>query len=77
MINWEALIYVAIAGVVLGAGLPTLYAIGTKMLTPQTTDSGQSVPPSAGRKAVAYLCFAICIVAIIAGVFFLAAGGHS
>ncbi len=77
MINWEALIYVAIAGVVLGAGLPTLYAVGTKMLTPQTTESGQSVKPTVGRKLVAFICFGVCIAAIIAGVFFLAAGGHS
>ena len=76
-IELDALFSVLAAGLVLGAGLPTLFAIGVKMLTPQTTEAGDSLPISAGRKSIAFLCYGICIVAIVAGVFFLAAGGHS
>lgn len=76
-IEWSALLSVAIAGIVIGAGLPTLFAIGTRMFTPQVSESGTTVPVTAGRKAIGYLCFGICIAAVVAGVFFLAAGGHS
>lgn len=82
MIDWMALAQVAIAGIVLGAGIPALFAIGTKLLSPSQplAGSGEGVetqPVSAGRKALAFACYGICIAAIIAGVFFLAAGGHS
>ncbi|GEM_PF-4737054 len=76
-IEWSALLSVALAGIVIGAGLPTLFAIGTRMFTPQVSEAGAPLPITTGRKAIGYLCFGICIAAIVAGVFFLAAGGHS
>ncbi|WP_435298627.1 hypothetical protein [Timonella sp. A28] len=75
-IEVESLLSVLVAGLVLGAGLPALFAFGVKMLTPETV-SGVTRPISMGRKIMAYLSFGICILAVFAGVFFLAAGGHS
>jgi len=75
MIEWEALGSVLVAGLILGAGLPALFALGVKMLTPVTADGVQYVSPV--RRSLGYLCFAICILAVALGVVFLALGGHS
>lgn len=77
MIDWTALAQVAIAGVVLGAGIPALFAIGTKLLSPAQSADGTVVPVTAGRRVLAFACYGICIAAIVAGVIFLAHGGHS
>lgn len=76
MIEWTALGQVALAGVILGAGIPALFALGTLMLSNEDSD-GNPVVVTAGRKAIAYVCFGICVAAVIVGVVFLAAGGHS
>jgi hypothetical protein len=77
MIDWAALAQVAIAGLVLGAGIPGLFALGTRLLSPTTGADGVQVPVTVVRRLGAYTCFGICCAAVIAGVFFLAAGGHS
>ncbi|WP_029069381.1 hypothetical protein [Jonesia quinghaiensis] len=76
-IEFDALLAVVVAGIVLGAGLPTLFALGVRAFTPQTTPSGDVVAISVGRKAWGVVCFGVCIGAIVAGVLFLAAGGHA
>lgn len=73
LIDFSALTSVIVAGVLLGAGLPGLFAVGVKALVPR----GGATQVGAGRKTLAYLCFAICALAILAGVAFLAYGGHS
>lgn len=76
-IEWDALFAVVLAGLVVGAGLPALFALGVRALTPQTTPSGDHVAVTPMRRAAGFLCFAVCIVAIAAGVIFLASGGHA
>ena len=73
LIDFSALSSVVIAGVVLGAGLPALFAVGVKALVPR----GGATEVGAGYKTIAYLCFGICALAILGGVAFLAYGGHS
>ncbi|WP_313281014.1 hypothetical protein [Timonella senegalensis] len=76
MIEWNALGSVLTAGLILGAGLPALFALGVKLLTPVA--SGPVVTPVTGaRKFAGYACFGVCLLAVVAGVVFLAYGGHS
>lgn len=73
LIDVNALLSVVVAGIVLGAGLPALFAVGVKTLT---LPAG-STELALGRKLAAGLCFGICALAILGGVAFLAYGGHS
>ena len=73
IVDVNALLSVVVAGVVLGAGIPALFAVGVKTLTlpAGTTELALS------RKVVAGLCFGVCALAVLGGVVFLAYGGHS
>ena len=68
----EALWQVALAGVLLGAGLPALFALGVRSLNVNRvvavggTDA-TSTPSAAGR-AGAVVCFAICALAVVFGI---------
>ncbi len=73
LIDFSALSSVVIAGVVLGAGLPALFAVGVRALVPVAG----ATAPTLGRKSFAYACFGICALAILGGVAFLAYGGHA
>jgi hypothetical protein len=92
-IEWSALGQVVVAGLIVGAGLPTLFALGLKLLNPTAPvtarDSDETavapgspaviatvVRPSGLRMAGAVACFAVVVVAVAAGIFFLVAGGH-
>lgn len=73
IVDVNALLSVVVAGVVLGAGIPALFAVGVKTLT---LPAG-STELALSRKVVAGLCFAACALAVLGGVVFLAYGGHS
>ena len=68
----EALWQVALAGVLLGAGLPALFALGVRSLNANRvvavggTDATSS--PSAAGRAGAIVCFVICAVAVVFGI---------
>ncbi|WP_375433194.1 hypothetical protein [uncultured Friedmanniella sp.] len=72
----DALWQVALVGLVLGAGLPALFALGVRSLNtgrvvtaggPQSSGADTSTPSAAGR-AGAYVCFGICILAVAFGI---------
>lgn len=67
---------VLLAGLVLGAGLPALFALGIRLAAgpgqvseDDTIVHGADASPVA--KTAAYLCFAIIIAAIIAGILWI------
>lgn len=68
----EALWQVALAGVLLGAGLPALFALGVRSLNTHRvvavggTDA-TSTPSAAGR-AGAVVCFTVCALAVVFGI---------
>ncbi len=69
---FQALWQVALAGVILGAGLPALFALGMRSLAVRrpvsadgTTFTGSANP--AGR-AGALLCFGLCVLAVLFGI---------
>lgn len=90
LIEWSALGQVVVAGVVIGAGIPALFALGLRLVagTTETPRRASRSPrdgkgpvviarPSPLRMAGALLCFGTVVGAIAAGLVFLAAGGHS
>lgn len=74
-LNVGALVKVLVFGIIAGAGLPALFAVGVRaQAVGAGTISGQ---PLAGDRrpvltAVSYLCFALVAVAVAIGVLFVA-----
>jgi hypothetical protein len=67
---------------VLGAGLPALFALGVRALAygsggeAQVHETGVSVPaPNRAGTAAAYTCFAIVLLAVALGITFIVASG--
>jgi hypothetical protein len=90
-IQFDALLQVVVAGAIVGAGLPALFALGVRLLaTPATgvtvavegapsgTDAAgpTTARPTGVRLAAAVLCFATVLAACAVGIWFLASGGH-
>lgn len=68
-------------GLLLGAGLPTLFALGLRAMGSRTVtdESGtvHTVRPGPARRILAYACFAIVGVVIVAGIVWIVVnGGH-
>ena len=73
----EKVISVVLAGLLFGAGLPALYAVGMRFLagTTEYTADGRLIEtedPSGVMKALAYVIFAIIVVVIIIAVLWVA-----
>ncbi|PJI86633.1 hypothetical protein [Luteimicrobium subarcticum] len=80
-IDLAALGRVVLVSLLVGAGLPALFAVGIKMLAPaappQQGAPGTAVAatrPSPARLLVASVCFGIVLAAIAWGVWYIAAG---
>lgn len=65
-----ALLQVVIAGLILGAGLPALFAFGTRLLA--GTEEHPEV--SSRARAGAWICFALCAVAAVFGIVIIVFG---
>jgi len=61
---------VLVLSLVVGAGLPALFALGVRALAPV---DGKVRPV---RAAAGWLCFAVCLGAVALGVVKLVLGGH-
>jgi len=74
-IEWGALGRIVIVGLVVGAGLPALFAVGVRALAGpgSTNDAGQR--PRL-RLAVALACFAVIVSAIATAIVLIGRGGH-
>ncbi len=59
--------HVLIAGLLLGAGIPAIFALGVRALAIGTDGSDEAKPTALGR-ALAWLCFAVVILGILAGI---------
>lgn len=71
--------HVLLAGLLLGAGLPAIFALGIRALSwGAISESGAAVaqhrPPPAG-KALAALCFGVVLLAVVAGISIIVAHG--
>ncbi len=76
--SFDALWQVAVAALLLGAGLPVLFALGTKALgvgRPVSPDGTSFAgPPTAAGRGVASVLFGICIAAVLFGIVVIVAG---
>ena len=74
-VKWRALADVVVVGLVVGAGLPALFAVGVRAL------AGPRSRNAAGRRApfhvaLAVACFAVVLAAIAIAIVIIAGGGH-
>lgn len=72
-VEWGALGNIIVFGLIIGAGLPTLYAVGVRALDSSSRAAGRTVTV---YKAGAYACFGVVVAVIIGALWFIAAGGH-
>lgn len=91
-IEWGALGQVLVAGVLVGAGIPALFALGLRLLAGPARDRGDAVPggrtpedgavavavprPGPARLAGAALCLGLVVAAVATGLFVVVSGGH-
>ncbi len=78
-INLHAIWNIVWAGVLLGAGLPALFAFGLLALDYDETDAAvaagtASVTRNPARVALAGVCFAVVIAAVAWGIYFIVNG---
>lgn len=72
-IDFAALGKVVSISLLLGAGIPLIFALGVRALAPVEG----STTRSPARLTVATLCFAVCLAAVVFGVYrLIATGGH-
>ncbi|MGI3782657.1 MAG: hypothetical protein ACRYG2_17990 [Janthinobacterium lividum] len=76
---FEALWQVLVAGIILGAGLPAVFALGIKALGTGRTLAADGTtydePPTGAGRAGSTVLFAICVAAILLGIFAVVASG--
>jgi hypothetical protein len=80
-INLTALWQIVVVGLLAGAGLPAVFALGVRTLSPPPTTSDgplalataqePSPSPSRARVAVSALCFALVVAAIAYGLYLI------
>jgi hypothetical protein len=85
-INWAALGKILGVGLLAGAGLPALFAIGLRFISPRgedeivlsgdtaTVNTGRQVAPGPVLIAAGSLCFAIVLAAIGWGIYIIVKG---
>jgi hypothetical protein len=78
IIEWGALGQVVLVGLLVGAGVPALFALGLRLLTlpVRVGAEGGDAAPGLVRRLGGYLCLALCVAAIATGLAFLVSGGH-
>ncbi len=74
-VNWSALANVVVVGLIVGAGLPALFAVGVRALAgPGSRD--QSGRRSPVRVGIAAASFGAVVMAIVVAVVLIVSGGH-
>lgn len=63
-------------GLLLGAGLPALFAVGIHFRAVHTTREGGVVGASAGGRVISWICFAVVGTAILFGLAVLVDSKH-
>jgi hypothetical protein len=72
---------VLVAGLILGAGLPTLFALGIRAMAfgtggdAEAPADGVAVAPHPVGRVIGYLCFLIVLAAVVLGITFIVASG--
>lgn len=74
-VEWDALANVVVVGLVVGAGLPALFALGVRALEGPGSHKEDGSRPLI-RTVAAWACYGVVIAATLGAVVFIAAGGH-
>jgi len=77
-IEWGALAQVVVAGLVVGAGIPAVFALGLRLLSVPDGESPDGVVarPSLARRIGGLTCLVVVVAAVAAGIVLLVSGGH-
>lgn len=64
-------------GLLLGAGLPVIFALGVRFLSgPELPDGVTAGPvPSVSQRLLAWLCFAVVLFGVVVGILVIVAAG--
>lgn len=74
-VEWGALANIVVVGLLVGAGLPALFAVGVRAIAgpgARTADGRRSL----ARVTLAVVSFAVVVAAIAVAIVVIAAGGH-
>ncbi len=65
-------------GLLLGAGLPIMFALGVRLLSPPVAQDGEAVAssPSALNRVLAGLCFAVVAYGVLVGMLVIIGAGQ-
>lgn len=74
-VEWDALGQVVAGGVVIGAGLPALFALGVKALAGPGAVSPEGHRPPV-RVAAAVACFSVIVAAVVTAIVLIANSAH-
>lgn len=74
-IEWGALTNIIVVSLLVGAGLPALFAIAVRSLEAPHARRADGTRP-AWRVTVAIVCLSIVLATVIGTVVYIAAGGH-
>ncbi|GGM14124.1 hypothetical protein [Nakamurella endophytica] len=66
-----AVLQIAGFGLLVGAGLPSLYALGIRLLGSRPASGAPAAAPGPARRAAAVVCFAVVAGAVVTGLLFL------
>jgi len=67
----ESLWQVVAIGLVLGAGLPMVFAFGVRFMSGSVNADGSVSKPTTTVKAAGVLCFVVVLVAVVTGILFV------
>lgn len=71
---FDSLLEVTLMGILLGAGLPTLFALGVRLSTPAHPAEDTAEDPGSAHytsRPLAAVCFTVIGLAVIAGIFWI------
>ncbi len=74
-VNWTALANVVVVGLIVGAGLPALFAVGVRALAGPGSHDQLGRRPTA-RIAIAMVSFGAVVTAIVVAVALIVSGGR-
>jgi hypothetical protein len=81
-LEWQAVWKILVTGIILGAGLPALFAVGVRSMAygqggdAEISESGVTAPaPNSVGTVLGYVCFAIVLLAVVLGLIYIISTG--